>query len=234
HGARGQVRMPSPAASDEARKQRRETGGRWNGMAIVLSGSYYRFHTSRSPGSGRICRDPPRRTPGRRPARRTKPRAGRGGGKPSRRGRGFDPPKPGTTTSGCWPAAEAPRAPRPDQDRRGATDRRRPTAAARPVFRPRPHWRSTMRLWLRSLRNVFHGRPRSRRPARRPALEGLEDRRLMAAGYLQTNLVSDLPGMAARTDPNLVNPWGIAPNPNGAIWVANNGSGTSTLYNNSG
>jgi uncharacterized protein (TIGR03118 family) len=56
----------------------------------------------------------------------------------------------------------------------------------------------------------------------------------MAAGYLQTNLVSDLAGMAARTDPNLVNPWGIAANPNSAIWVADNGSGTSTLYNNSG
>jgi hypothetical protein len=27
--------------------------------------------------------------------------------------------------------------------------------------------------------------------------------------YKQTNLVSDIPGMAAITDPNLVNPWGI-------------------------
>ena len=31
-----------------------------------------------------------------------------------------------------------------------------------------------------------------------------------AGRVLQTNLVSDLPGVAAVTDPNLVNPWGIS------------------------
>ena len=31
-----------------------------------------------------------------------------------------------------------------------------------------------------------------------------------ANAYVQTNLVSDLPGIAAQTDPNLVNPWGLA------------------------
>jgi uncharacterized protein (TIGR03118 family) len=56
----------------------------------------------------------------------------------------------------------------------------------------------------------------------------------MSAGYLQTNLVSDLPGMAQITDPNLVNPWGIVPNPNGPLWIADNGSGLSTLYSNTG
>ena len=30
------------------------------------------------------------------------------------------------------------------------------------------------------------------------------------AFYAQTNLVSDLPGLAEFTDPNLVNPWGMA------------------------
>jgi hypothetical protein len=31
-----------------------------------------------------------------------------------------------------------------------------------------------------------------------------------AATYIQTNLVSDKSGLAAFTDPNLVNPWGMS------------------------
>jgi uncharacterized protein (TIGR03118 family) len=53
-------------------------------------------------------------------------------------------------------------------------------------------------------------------------------------GFNQTNLVSDLPGVAANTDPNLVNPWGISFGPTSPFWIANNGSGTSTLYNGAG
>ena len=52
--------------------------------------------------------------------------------------------------------------------------------------------------------------------------------------YVITNLVSDVPGLAAQTDPNLVNPWGIALSPTSPFWVANNGSMTGTLYNGSG
>jgi uncharacterized protein (TIGR03118 family) len=48
--------------------------------------------------------------------------------------------------------------------------------------------------------------------------------------YHQTNLVSDLPGIALIQDPNLVNPWGISMSATSPFWVANNGSGTSTLY----
>jgi uncharacterized protein (TIGR03118 family) len=55
-----------------------------------------------------------------------------------------------------------------------------------------------------------------------------------AQGYIQHNLVSDVPGLAAFTDPNLVNAWGIASSPSGPIWVANNGTGTSTVYNGNG
>jgi uncharacterized protein (TIGR03118 family) len=55
-----------------------------------------------------------------------------------------------------------------------------------------------------------------------------------AQGYQQMNLVSDLPGMAARTDPNLVNPWGIAFLPNGPLWIADNGTGVSTVYQGNG
>ena len=49
------------------------------------------------------------------------------------------------------------------------------------------------------------------------------------------NLQSDVGGVADRKDVFLVNPWGLAINPRadpktGPFWVANNGTGTSTLY----
>src|SRR5258706_4399379 len=52
--------------------------------------------------------------------------------------------------------------------------------------------------------------------------------------YKQTNLVSNLPGLAHFTDPNLTNPWGISSAPGGPFWVSDNGSGKSTLYDNKG
>lgn len=55
-----------------------------------------------------------------------------------------------------------------------------------------------------------------------------------AGGYLQHNLVSDGSVSADHVDANLVNPWGLAFNPVAADWVANNGTGTSTLYDGSG
>jgi uncharacterized protein (TIGR03118 family) len=56
-----------------------------------------------------------------------------------------------------------------------------------------------------------------------------------AQHYQQTNLVSDIMGMAPVHDPNLVNPWGLTRSPTGSPWwVANNNSGTSTLYNGNG
>src|ERR1700756_2060195 len=47
---------------------------------------------------------------------------------------------------------------------------------------------------------------------------------------LQTNLVSDLPGAAAVTDPNLVNAWGISESTGSPFWFADNNAGVSTLY----
>jgi uncharacterized protein (TIGR03118 family) len=47
---------------------------------------------------------------------------------------------------------------------------------------------------------------------------------------LQTNLVSDLPGVAAVTDPNLQNPWGISESGGSPFWISDNNSGLSTLY----
>ncbi len=54
-----------------------------------------------------------------------------------------------------------------------------------------------------------------------------------AQSYGQTNLVTDNQSVtpALLTDPNLVNPWGIALSPGGgAFWVSDNGTGVSTLY----
>ncbi|SPP99682.1 conserved exported hypothetical protein [Candidatus Sulfobium mesophilum] len=52
--------------------------------------------------------------------------------------------------------------------------------------------------------------------------------------YQQDNLVSDIPGLAAFTDPNLVNPWGIASTPTSPFWISDNGTGLSTLYRGTG
>lgn len=92
-----------------------------------------------------------------------------------------------------------------------------------------------MRFGLRASRWLMAEQPRVRKPrAVRPILEALEDRCLLSGDFVQTNLVSDIQGMAATTDPNLVNPWGLVAGPNGPWWVANNGTGTSTLYNGQG
>lgn len=48
--------------------------------------------------------------------------------------------------------------------------------------------------------------------------------------YTVTNLVSDQPGVAPIFDPDLVNPWGVAFSPTSPFWVANNVTGTATLY----
>jgi uncharacterized protein (TIGR03118 family) len=53
-------------------------------------------------------------------------------------------------------------------------------------------------------------------------------------GYAQTNLVSNTAGAATTTDPQLLNPWGISFVPGQDFWIANNNSGTSTLYDNHG
>ena len=52
--------------------------------------------------------------------------------------------------------------------------------------------------------------------------------------YIQHNLVSDIPGLANHTDPNLANPWGIASSATSPYWVSDNHTGVSTLYNSTG
>src|ERR1700730_18181122 len=52
--------------------------------------------------------------------------------------------------------------------------------------------------------------------------------------YAQKNLVSDLTGMAAHTDLNLVNAWGIDRSPTGPWWVNSSGKGLSIVYDSTG
>ncbi|MFL6139564.1 MAG: TIGR03118 family protein [Frankiaceae bacterium] len=49
-------------------------------------------------------------------------------------------------------------------------------------------------------------------------------------GYAEVPLVSDITGLGAVTDAHSVNPWGIAFGPTTPLWVADNGTSSSTLY----
>ena len=57
-----------------------------------------------------------------------------------------------------------------------------------------------------------------------------------AARFRQVNLVSDIPGVAPLTDPDLLNAWGLAASPGtdqapgSPLWVSDNGSGKTTLF----
>jgi uncharacterized protein (TIGR03118 family) len=65
-------------------------------------------------------------------------------------------------------------------------------------------------------------------------VEVLEDRCLLSAAFLQTNLVASVAGVADFTDPQLVNPWGLTASGTSPFWVADNQTGFSTLYNGQG
>ena len=61
-----------------------------------------------------------------------------------------------------------------------------------------------------------------------------------AQHYSQKNLVSDIPQpdnpdkTKVLLDPNLKNPWGLTRSSGSPFWIANNNSGTSSLYNGAG
>jgi uncharacterized protein (TIGR03118 family) len=63
----------------------------------------------------------------------------------------------------------------------------------------------------------------------RPALAKDDDDK-HANTYLQTNLVSDLAGVAQLQDTNLLNAWGIAFSATGPFWISDNGTGLATVY----
>jgi uncharacterized protein (TIGR03118 family) len=53
---------------------------------------------------------------------------------------------------------------------------------------------------------------------------------LAAPGFKIVPLVSDQPGVAPNTDPDLINPWGLSHPPGGPDWVSDNGTNKSTVY----
>jgi uncharacterized protein (TIGR03118 family) len=62
-------------------------------------------------------------------------------------------------------------------------------------------------------------------------VELLENRQFLSANFFtQHNLVSDGAVPADRIDKNLKNPWGLASDVPGPLWVANNGTNTATIY----
>jgi len=53
-------------------------------------------------------------------------------------------------------------------------------------------------------------------------------------GLVQTNLASNVPGLAPVTDPNLKNAWGMGASATSPVWIGDNATGTSVLYNSAG
>jgi uncharacterized protein (TIGR03118 family) len=50
------------------------------------------------------------------------------------------------------------------------------------------------------------------------------------APYFQTNLVSNISGVAPVLDPNLQNPWGVSESATSPLWISNQHAGNATLY----
>jgi uncharacterized protein (TIGR03118 family) len=87
-----------------------------------------------------------------------------------------------------------------------------------------------MYTWFRN-RLRTPGQTRAvRQPVYHPEIEFLEDRSLPSNGFVETALVSDMPGLAAQTDPALVNPWGFTVSSRGEFLINNNGSGNAALF----
>ena len=58
---------------------------------------------------------------------------------------------------------------------------------------------------------------------------------VLSSSYEETKLVADDASLGATTvDPNLVNAWGLAFSSGGTLWVSDNGTSLSTLYNGTG
>ena len=59
---------------------------------------------------------------------------------------------------------------------------------------------------------------------------GLSTATAAHAALLQTNLVSDIAGLAQIQDPNLRNPWGVSFTASSPFWVSDQGASLATLY----
>ena len=84
------------------------------------------------------------------------------------------------------------------------------------------------RTLLRRVATIVAAVPLALWTAGQPASAALQG--VARGAYLQTNMVSDIPGLAPVTDPNLKNPWGLASSAGSPIWAADNNAGVSTLY----
>src|ERR1043165_2021740 len=78
-------------------------------------------------------------------------------------------------------------------------------------------------LSTRTLRTVRAQQPTG------SAQDGVPPSIAPGSAYRQTNLLSDIPGLAPVLDPVLVNPWGISMTASSPFWVANNGTSTTQL-----
>jgi uncharacterized protein (TIGR03118 family) len=83
------------------------------------------------------------------------------------------------------------------------------------------YWKAVFRLWLAC------------------ALAALFASTVKAQAYQQTNLVSDIQGLAQNPpsgdpDPQLLNPWGLVASTTSPWWISDNNAGVSTLYNGQG
>ena len=101
-----------------------------------------------------------------------------------------------------------------------------------------------LRMWLQAMKRKAAKGARSRRGATltRPdrtvlRLEVLEDRTVPSApalgpqgAYVQTNLVSDIPGLALLTDANLKNSWGTSFAADGSFSISDQKTNVSTQY----
>ena len=89
-----------------------------------------------------------------------------------------------------------------------------------------------MRTWFGTVKRANRRRPVQQRTTL--SVEPLEQRCLLDAGFTVTNLLSDIPGLAAHTNKELVNPWGFAETPQGRFRVSANGRGESLLLDAQG
>jgi uncharacterized protein (TIGR03118 family) len=61
-------------------------------------------------------------------------------------------------------------------------------------------------------------------------LLGLTANTALATAFVQTDLVSDIPGLAAITDPHLKNSWGVSLSATSPFWVSDQATSLATLY----
>lgn len=92
-----------------------------------------------------------------------------------------------------------------------------------PAHRPRPFRKRLMAAAL-TLGTV------GALAAASPPLSGQPAETQQHQGFRETDLVSDIPGRAAVTDPNLANPWGLVTTRSGDLLVADNHTDKATTY----